>query len=41
MLTFSKTTKFLTIKAKYYVVEPHYMEDSTLDKLAEIYVDET
>ena len=25
--------KFLTIKAKYYVVEPYYMEGSTPDQL--------
>ena len=33
MLTFSKTTKFLIIKAKYYVIEPHYMEGTTPDQL--------
>jgi hypothetical protein len=26
--------KFLTIKAKYYVIEPYYMEGSTPDQLA-------
>ena len=32
--------KFLTIKAKYDVVEPYYMDDSTPEELSQ-YVDES
>jgi len=32
--TILKYIKFLTIKAKYNVIEPHYMEGTTPDQLA-------